>query len=207
MTRGNTLGVSSDVSEDEEVDRQGSDESEDGNGSEAEEGSSEGEDSNATSSVPEEEVEAAVKDDLRLGANRETTLTELDQFLHRVEADNQHMAKMTDEELNPFVAQNEDGGFYDLVDVANDEKVPESELVESASFEEIKPGVWYDATTKQAYRSTNLIDPETGKLRKTVRRHKKGPPDGLAFKVSKISASELKRLEAKTEEDESKDQA
>ncbi|EXJ57119.1 hypothetical protein A1O7_07463 [Cladophialophora yegresii CBS 114405] len=212
LTLDHTLGVSSDVSADEEDNDQDSDESHDSDVSEAEESSSEGEDaegegSDVSSSVPEEDVSAGVKGDPKHGTTRKNTLRGLNQFLDRVEADNQLVAKMTDEELSTFAAKEDEGGFYDLVPVADDEKVPESELVESASFEEIKPGVWYDATTNQLYRPTNLTDPETKKIRKTVRRHKKGPPEGQTFKVSKISASELKKLKAKTEEGDFEDEA
>ena len=118
-------------------------------------------------------------------------------MLERVEADNQFVAKMTDEDLESQVVRDTEGGYFEVVPVREGEEVPASDLVD---LEEIEPGVWYDSTTRELYQRTEFIDPKTNKVLKTVRRHPKGPPKGLTYKVTKISANAAKNLKAGAEE-------
>jgi hypothetical protein len=115
-----------------------------------------------------------------------------------VEADNQFVAEMTDEDLDNHLLPDLVGGHFELVPVQEGEEVPAGELVE---LQEIKPGVWFDAKNTEVYQRTNLTDPKTGNFLKTVRRNKKGPPKGLTYNATSISVKQAKDLIGGKEDD------
>lgn len=120
----------------------------------------------------------------------------------RVEADNQYIADYTDEQLDNLVAPADDGGYFELVPVGPNEQVPKREIVNLSKFKQIKPGEFYDPATKLVYCSTNYVDPKTGKILRTVRRHRNGPPQHPTFEATKVSAEQLKAM---AEEDDCED--